>query len=62
MILDNSAPGNGGGVYCTYTGVLNNCLISGNSAGYWGGGEDGAQLRGCADRGGAPATGSAGQQ
>jgi PKD repeat protein len=45
-LTTGTTPGDGGGAWCTFWGVLTNCVLTGNSAGY-GGGATGGTLYNC---------------
>ena len=51
--LSNGAvqSGSGGGVWCEYSGVVSNCVLNGNAAGFHGGGAYGGTLRNCTLKG-----------
>ena len=57
----NGTANNGGGVYCDMSGVVSNCLITGNNAGY-GGGLRGGTARHCIISGNQSYPGAAGAQ
>ena len=48
---DHARERSGGGAWCESSGVLSNCVLSGNSAGSYGGGAYGGVLRNCALKG-----------